>query len=213
VLYQPAQQSLFPERKEIQNSIKPQITKKLKEDMNDNLDFGDGDILEDKIAINNAGLVLLNSFLPILFERLEFTKDASFKSKTFQLQAANYLQYLASGMTQTEEAYLTLNKVLCGIPLRTPVQDEIDITDTQKELIDGLLKAAIDYWPEIGSSSIDGFRGNWIMRDGLLAEKPERWELTVEKRAYDLLINKSPFSFSIIKFPWIKKPLYVNWPY
>ena len=79
-------------------------------------------MLEDQIAINNAGLVLLNSFLPILFERLELTQDGSFESKISQLHAVNYLQYLASGMTQTEEAYLTLNKVLCGVPLTTPVQ-------------------------------------------------------------------------------------------
>lgn len=179
--------------------------------MNNDLDIED--VLKDPIAINNAGLVLLNSFFPTLFERLELTKDNNFESKTSQLHAVNYLQYLASGMTKTEEVYLILNKVLCGLSLTTPVYDEIDITEAQKELIDGLLEAAINYWPAIGSSSIDGFRGNWIIRDGLLVEKPEHWELTIEKRAYDLLINKSPFSFSMIKFPWMEKPLHVNWPY
>lgn len=51
------------------------------------------------------------------------------------------------------------------------------------------------------------------MRNGLLNETANRWTLTVEKKAYDLLIQKSPFSFSIIKFPWMEKPLHIDWPY
>ena len=99
------------------------------------------------------------------------------------------------------------------MPISQPVKDGITITDEQKELIEGLINAVINYWPAIGQCSIDGFRGNWLVRDGLLTEQDDRWELIVEKRAYDLLINRSPFSFSIIKHPWMKKPLHVTWPY
>ena len=51
------------------------------------------------------------------------------------------------------------------------------------------------------------------MRNANLVEKNDFWELTVEKRAYDLLIHKSPFSFAIIKYPWMEKPLHVVWAY
>lgn len=71
----------------------------------------------------------------------------------------------------------------------------------------------ISYWPAIGNTSVNGFRGNWLVRDGLLTELEDKWELTVEKRAYDVLIHQSPFSFSIIKLPWMEKPLHVTWPY
>ena len=91
--------------------------------------------------------------------------------------------------------------------------ESITITADQKEVMNGLINAAISYWPSIGETSIDGFRGNWLVRDGLLIEKEDRWELTVEKKAYDLLINQSPFSFSVVKYPWMEKPLYVTWPY
>ena len=63
------------------------------------------------------------------------------------------------------------------------------------------------------SQMIDGFRGNWLIRNGLLVETEDRWELKVEKVSYDILLNQSPFSFEIIKFPWMKKPIYVQWPY
>ena len=97
--------------------------------------------------------------------------------------------------------------------LAQPVLYGIEIGENDKNLIEELINAAISYWPEIGSCSIPGFRGNWLVRDGLLTEFEDRWELTVEKRPYDLLISHSPFSFSIIKYPWMPKPLHVNWPY
>jgi hypothetical protein len=165
------------------------------------------------IAIKNAGIVLLNNYIPMLMERLNLLDNNKFKDTTAQLEAVHYIQFVITGLTKTEESFLPLNKVLCGLPIETPVQEEITISETQKELIEGLINAAISHWSVIGDTSIQGFRGNWLVRDGLLTETEDRWELTVEKRVYDLLIHKSPFSFSIIKYPWMEKPLHVTWPY
>nr|WP_315197187.1 contractile injection system tape measure protein [uncultured Flavobacterium sp.] len=165
------------------------------------------------ITVKNAGIVLLNNYLEMLIDRLELIEEKQFKDSSSQLNAVHYLQYIVTGLTKTEEALLPLNKVLCGLPITTPVMESITITEDQKKLINGLISAAISHWPNVGDTSILGFRGNWLVRDGLLIEKEERWELSVEKRVYDLLIHKSPFSFSIIKYPWMKKPLHVTWPY
>ncbi|MEM0577641.1 contractile injection system tape measure protein [Flavobacterium polysaccharolyticum] len=165
------------------------------------------------IPVKNAGIVILNNYIEILMDRLGLLNEKKFKNSTSQLNAVHYIQYVITGLTKTEESLLPLNKVLCGLPITTPVKDRISITEEQSELINGLIKAAISHWPKVGDTSILGFRGNWLVRDGLLIEKEERWELTVEKRVYDLLIHKSPFSFSIIKYPWMKKPLHVIWPY
>ncbi|MEZ4873946.1 MAG: contractile injection system tape measure protein [Flavobacteriaceae bacterium] len=167
----------------------------------------------DKIAINNAGLVLLNSYFSILFNRLELVANGNFTSHENKLHAVQYLQFLVAGKTGFEEHFLVLNKLLCGIRLEEPVPLDYTISEGNKELIGSLIDAAIGHWPAIGNSSRDGFRGNWLMRDGLLQEEEAHWTLTVEKRPYDLLINKSPFSFSIIKFPWMPKPIKVQWPY
>lgn len=165
------------------------------------------------IIIKNAGLVLLNSYIPILFDRLPIVKNNNFLNAAVQLDAVHYLQYVSTGLSDTEESFLVLNKILCGLPINQLVQNGIIITDAQQTLISGLINAVITHWPAIGSSSLSGFRGNWLIRDGLLTEQEDRWELTVEKRAYDLLISKSPFSFSIIKYPWMQKKLHVNWIY
>jgi len=165
------------------------------------------------IPVRNAGMVILNSYIPMLFDRLGLTADRKFLDIPAQCNAVHYLQYVITGLSTTEESLLPLNKVLCGLPLSYPIADGVSITDEQITLIEGLIQAVIGHWPAIGSTSTDGLRGNWLVRDGLLVELEERWELTVEKRAYDLLIHKSPFSFSIIKYPWMDKPLHVQWPY
>lgn len=165
------------------------------------------------IPVRNAGIVLLNDYIAMLFERLSLTSERKFRSNEHQVRAVQYLQYLITGMQETEEIYLPLNKVLCGLPLTDTVPDFIDIPDQEKQLIKGLIQAAISHWPEIGDCSVDGFRGNWLVRDGILVELEDKWELTVEKRAYDILINRSPFAFSIMKYHWMDKPLHVIWPY
>ena len=165
----------------------------------------------EAIAIKNAGLVILNSYIEMLFERLQLTSNKQFTSAENQSKAVHYLQYLVTGFSNTEETYLPLNKVLCGLPLTQTVPTGITISVAEKGLIDGMIKAVISNWSSVGETTVDGFRGNWLVRDGLLQELEDRWELTVEKRAYDVLLNRLPFSFSIAKFPWMEKPLHVIW--
>jgi len=166
------------------------------------------------IKVNNSGIVLLQSYIPLLFARLNLTDDDRFISAEAQQRAVHYLQFLVTGHSQTADHYLALNKILCGLKPQDTVGTEITITAPEAELCESLLHAAMSHWPAIGASSIDGFRGNWLVRDGELdgsSSKSADWQLTVEKRVYDILINKSPFSFSIVKFPWMNKVLRVNW--
>lgn len=169
--------------------------------------------LNQGIPVKNAGITILNSYIVMLFERLELVVDNQFTSTENLINSVHYLQYVITGLSNTEEAYLPLNKVLCDLPIAYTVPDRIEISEESKQLIDGLIKAAISFWSAIGDCSVDGFRGNWLVRDGILVELADKWELTVDKRAYDILINKSPFEFSIIKYPWMEKPLHVIWPY
>ncbi|MCP2029688.1 hypothetical protein L1276_004882 [Flavobacterium sp. HSC-32F16] len=168
---------------------------------------------KNDITVRNAGVVIINNYIPMLFERLHLTVDNQFTSVENQKKAVKFLQYIVTGLPNTDEVYLPLPKVLCGLSVIDKVCDEIEITDSEKNLINGMMQSVIQYWSAIGDCSVDGFRGNWFVRDGILIEQPDKWELMVEKRAYDVLINRSPFSFTIIKFSWMNKPLHVLWPY
>ncbi|WP_046755879.1 contractile injection system tape measure protein [Kordia jejudonensis] len=202
--------SLFPDKKKAVQITSVTETKTLKQV---SMQTQNTSLPEEGIYIPNAGLVLLNNYFLMLMDRLGIIENNEFKTEEDQENAVHYFQYIVTGLTETEEALLVLNKILAGLSPTTPVKSAIEMTSDQKELIDGLIQAAIGYWPEIGNTSVDGFRGNWLVREGVLRETEERWELTVEKRAYDILMIKAPFSFSIIKLPWMPKPLHVTWPF
>jgi len=177
------------------------------------LTMNENKIVSEGIKVPNAGMVLLDSYYPILFERLGLTSNTKFVSKEAQLDAVHYLQYVVTGQTQTEEQLLALNKLCCGLSFEQPVKEGIQLSNENRQLIDGMIQSAISYWDAIGKTTVGGFRGNWLVREGVLTEEEDRWNLTVEKRPYDVLLEKSPFTFSIIKYPWMSKPLHVTWPY
>ncbi|SIO96202.1 contractile injection system tape measure protein [Vibrio spartinae] len=164
------------------------------------------------MALFNAGLVLLQSFIPAFFERLQLTQDNQFVTFAMQRRAVHCLQFLATGAQETAEPYLLLNKVLCGLPSSEPVETSVSLSTEETDIVHSLIEAVIDYWPAIGKTSIDGFRGNWLVRNGTLTESQDHWDLIVEKRPYDMLIARAPLSYSIIRLPWMKKPIYVTWP-
>ncbi|WP_417367339.1 contractile injection system tape measure protein [Flavobacterium beibuense] len=168
-------------------------------------------MINSPIPVNNAGIVILNSFIPALFERLNLTNSNNFKDEESRQKAVLYLHYLVTGMQEGQEDLLSLNKLICGMAPDIILTAAITVTPAERNLIEGLITAAIGYWSSIGESSVTGFRANWLLRMGLLQEMENCWELTVEKRAYDILLNHSPFSFSVVKYPWMDKPLQIKW--
>ncbi|WP_420590826.1 contractile injection system tape measure protein [Bacterioplanoides sp.] len=166
------------------------------------------------IEVSNAGIVLLQSYLVMYLKRLGLVSgddSAVFIDWSSQAKAIHCLQYLVTGATDTEEHHLLLNKVLCGMPFQEAIPRAVDLSEDEKSLADGLLGAMMEYWPESGCNSADGFRGSWLVRDGVLKELEDNWELTITKRGYDILLKSSPFSSSVIRYPWMNKPIYVNW--
>ncbi|MGZ5051471.1 MAG: contractile injection system tape measure protein [Methylobacter sp.] len=164
------------------------------------------------IHVKNAGLVLMQGFIGTYFRRLGLVQGNAFVSEQAQRHAVHHLQYLATGLAGAEEQHLVLNKLLCGLPPSSPIELSIELTPEDKQMGDSLIEAVIGHWKAIGSSSIEGFRGNWLVRNGLLSQSDDRWELLIEKRAYDLLLQRAPFSFHLVNFHWMAQPLYVTWP-
>ncbi|PTS92068.1 hypothetical protein DBR11_27600 [Pedobacter sp. HMWF019] len=166
------------------------------------------------IPVQYAGIVLLNNYLPALFERLKLIdENRKFISTQSQHQAVASLYYLVSGVAIDRPPSSALLNLVCGLPLSTAIDQTTEISEDCQTLINGLIQAVIEHWPAMGNTSVQGFRESWLIRDGLLRAQEDRWELRVERRIYDILISKSPFAFSVIKYPWTSKPLHVHWPY
>jgi hypothetical protein len=166
---------------------------------------------DEEIYIANAGLVLAAPYLPRLFDRLNVTEQGAFKDRKAAERAVHLLQFLVNERTASPEYQLVLNKLLCGVRTGTPIPREITLIDREQEVIEGLIEGMIRNWTSIGQTSIAGLRQSFLQREGRLQRREDAWHLLIEPRAYDLLLDQIPWSFSIIKYPWMERVLHVDW--
>ena len=164
------------------------------------------------VFIKNAGLIILWPFFVHLFQRLNLTKDDQFVSREAAAKACLYLHYLVNKNTSVSEHELCLNKLLCGLPEYTAIPETIDISDSDKELLNELLNVVISRWNIIDNISPDGLREIFLIRSGkLITNQDDQVNLKVDQKAYDLLLNHIPWSISVIRLPWMKTALYNQW--
>lgn len=167
-----------------------------------------------EVFIDNAGLVLLQPFYPSLFKQLKLVDDTGRFETPMKEKAAIILQYVLVDSPELGEENLFFNKLLVGLEADYVVTaDPLSGSEKQTilKLIHGMITAAIAHWPAIGKSSVDGFRANWLYRKGKLELGEDSWELHVERKPYDLLMDQLPFGISPVNYSWMKKPLTVYW--
>lgn len=161
--------------------------------------------------VDNAGIVMLNNYLTTFFKNLGLTDGISFKSPEYSNKAALLLHFLATGADGAAEFELVLPKLLCGIPLEMPLDREITLLADEKEEANELLQAVIGHWNALGNASPDGVREAFLIRPGKLSLKNNGWRLQVERRTIDILFDRAPFSIGVVKLPWMKEILWVEW--
>ena len=59
--------------------------------------------------------------------------------------------------------------------------------------------------------SITGFRGTFLLRQGILGQRDGAWLLRVERETYDIVLERFPWSVDWVKLPWMAAPLRVEW--
>ena len=167
--------------------------------------------VSENVYIHNAGLVLVAPYIPRLLETLNLTADSEFKSRSAAERGIHLLQYLVNGRCSSPEYQLVLNKILCGVTTGTPIVREITMDDNEATVVVSLLQSIIEHWTAIGSTSVAGLQESFLQREGRLRLKNDSWHLLVEARAFDMLLDRLPWSFSLIKFPWMQRPIHVEW--
>jgi len=138
-------------------------------------------------------------------------EEDGFKTEEDAVRAVLLLQYIASGVASAPEHELLLNKILCGVKISTPVPLEINLTDKEIETTEMMLNGVLQNWEKLKSSSIEALQEGFLIRDGYLLEKENTWDLKVEKKTLDILMENLPWSFGIINLPWMEKRLNVEW--
>lgn len=171
----------------------------------------EADDLIEEIYVANAGAVIVAPYLPHLFERLGYIERGSFKSRDMAERAVHCVQYLVNEHLSSPEYELVLNKVLCGVKPGLPICRGIDLDASELDQLDTLLESVIQHWQALGNTTVEGLRTAFLQRNGRLQRKQNEWQLSVEGKPYDMLLDQVPWTYSIIKFPWMEQVLYVEW--
>jgi hypothetical protein len=165
----------------------------------------------EQVYVRNAGMILLHPFIATLFARAGLTKDGVFIGEAAQAKAVQLLQYAVTGAEQKPEYELVLNKLLTGMKPEEVLLHTTDLATEEKELINGMIHAILMQWDKMKNTSLEGFRNSFLMREGYVFQTEESWVLRVEQRGYDIILQTLPWSFGMIKFSWMNKPLIVEW--
>lgn len=161
--------------------------------------------------IHNAGLVLLAPFLSRLFNMLELIENNKLKDCESRIRAIYLLQYIVFEKTDFPEYEMTINKLLTGYETGESIPRNMELTEKELDTVNSLLKAVLQHWDKLKNTSISGLREGFLQRDGKLEEKEDHYILTVEEKAYDMLLDSVPWNFRMIKFPWMEKRIEVRW--
>lgn len=164
-----------------------------------------------EIHVNDAGLVLLWPFLGHFMRYLGLTEDNRFRDDAAQQRAAALLWATASGDREVVEYQLPLARVLCDLPLAAPIDPGPPITDDEADQGTRLLEAVIARATILGDMTVGGLRGSFLLRDGTLGMRDGTWLLRVERRGYDVVVDRFPWGFEWVKLPWMTTAIRVEW--
>ena len=158
-----------------------------------------------------AGLVLLHPFLAQFFRRMELLKGMDFMHDAARLKSVYLLFFLATGKTEAPEELLVMPKVLCGVPLKEPMERKFEIKAAEAEECVDLLRAVISQWSILQETSVEGLRESFLQRNGKVLYKDDSIYVQVEARAFDMLLDHLPWNLSMIKLPWKEELIRVEW--
>uniref|UniRef100_UPI004047E6EF contractile injection system tape measure protein n=1 Tax=Algoriphagus sp. TaxID=1872435 RepID=UPI004047E6EF len=190
-------------KKVLEEAIEQQ--EEVAEEIPEEVDLGEG------VTIYNAGMVLCWPFFGRFFAALGLVEMGNFKGKQAEERAVQLLQFLTTGLKEFEEWDLSLNKILCGVSLNTVISSTIEPTIEEEELVKKLINGTVFNWEKMRGTKLETFRETFLMREGRLYEKDNRWELFVERKAYDVLMDTLTWNISMINLSWMKKRLTVQW--
>ena len=145
----------------------------------------------DEYYIENAGLVIVWPFLSRFFAALGLLDKGAFVNEATRQKAVHLLQYLVQPDEKAYEHLLPLNKLLCGMDVSLPLALEQEITEKEKQEAEALLEAVLSNWGILKSSSVEGLREAFLLRNGKLIKQQEgQYLLQVEQKSYDMIMTK-----------------------
>ena len=167
----------------------------------------------DSLVVYNAGIILLHPFFSALFKNLDLlNEEGLFKNEKCREKAMLILDYLVNGADRSEEYELVIYKILCGWPVDQFVSIKPKkLNRSESQECDALLSHVIAHWAALKSTSIQGLRESFLKRKGVLKKAESGWNLKIPYQTYDILLDRLPWSYSVIKLKWTNDHLYTAW--
>lgn len=164
------------------------------------------------VWVDDAGAVLMGVYLPRLFDRFELLEEGVFKDARAKRVALGLVHHAVWGDDPVHVLALPghVSARLCGVA--ETEEPLFEITDRPaQEAIEGLLQAMIANWSAVGKTSVAGLRQSFLQRPGVLRQNDKGFDLRVEGRAYDMLLDRLPWTYGLIKHRWMEAPIMVEW--
>jgi hypothetical protein len=164
-----------------------------------------------EIRVSNAGIVLFWPFLSRFFEKLNLTENDAFINEQSRNEARYLLQYLTYNRIDFSEHQLVINKILVGMLPSEILLPISPLSEEAKNMAESLINGLKSNWDKVKDSSPEAIQETFLQRDGILIIKEDKMVLTVDKKGVDVLLNSIPWNITLIKLPWMQKPLYAEW--
>ena len=165
------------------------------------------------LLVRQAGLILLHPYITRFLVRCHvLAAGDSALPPALLPRAAALLQQLISGEDAPYEFELGLIKVLLGLRPEEPLLVAAGlISEQDRQEATALLQSVIAHWQALKNTSVPGLRSSFLQRPALLRETENGWQLRVERRPFDLLLEQLPWGFGIVKLPWMPRAIFTEW--
>lgn len=161
------------------------------------------------MAVENAGLILLNPFFKHLFNNCGLLDEE--QKITDPTLAVHTLHYVATSQECAADYALLFEKYLIGLPMGMPIDRERPLSEHIKKEVGLMFEALKQNWTIMSGSSNALIQNEYLKRNGKLFIDSDTHRLVVKREAIDLLIDKIPWTISMVRFPWKKEMLYTDW--
>ena len=172
------------------------------------------DAAPESLLVPLAGLVLLHPWMPRLLEGCGVLDAGARQIEPAALpRACALLHSLACGDVMLAEHQLPFVKLLLGRLPDEPLSLALPaLTADDHAEIAALLDAVREHWSALRGTAVDGLRLSFLQRRGLLAHGDGAWTLRMQSESFDMLLRLLPWSIALVRLPWMREPLVVEWP-
>ena len=168
------------------------------------------EVAAERCVVDNAGVVIVSAYLPVLFDRLGYLERGRFRSSLHGDRAVHLVRHLSHA--ESARGLDPVCRLLCGTLSNGRYTETLFLTEDEIATGTDLLAGIIGNWPALKTTTVDGLREGFLARDGILELRADgAWHLDVASRGWDVLLDRLPWGLTPIRHPWMASLLHVHW--